>query len=359
MGFSVIFDNAECYNFYMSKYQEQLSISIEKQVQEKLKDMPNFSVKFFKNLENKGCSERTIIGYVYDLQTFFKYLEDNGFNNLKSCNASDCLDKLTIDDIQEYLDDFKYYDGPKGDTKYSINSKARRISSLRSFYRFYYRIGEIKNNLADLIDMPKIKDKKIKVLDTKQVERVLDTINDLDGLSKHQKAYKQATLKRDLAIITTFLGTGIRVSELVGLDVKDVDLHNASFVVVRKGGNEDTVYFGQVVEDALRDYIENERDNILNRVETDALFVSMQGKRMTVRSVEKLVKETAERAGLATNTTPHTLRRTFGTRLYEETNDIYLVATALHHSSVETTKKHYAKMDEERKRQAAKVNIFN
>lgn len=340
----------------MSKYQEQLSISIEKQVENKLKDMPNFSIKFFKNLENKGCSERTIIGYLYDLNTFFRYLEDNGFKDLKYCNAGDCLDKLTIDDIQEYLDNFKYYESDNQEKKYSINSKARRISSLRSFYRYYYRIGEIKNNLADLIDMPKIANKDINVLDIEQVTRILEAVNNLDGMSDHQKTYKKATLKRDYAIMMLFLGTGIRVSELVGLDVKEIDLKNASFVVVRKGGDEDTVYFGQEVEEALNDYIENEREIILNGRETNALFVSIQGKRMTVRSIEKLVKEIADRAKIAINTTPHTLRRTFGTNLYEETKDIYLVATALHHSSIETTRKHYAKMNEEHKRQAAKTS---
>lgn len=338
----------------MSSYQDELKISIDEKVSEKLKEMPNFSRKFFKHLKNKGMSERTILGYVYDLNTFFDYLEENGFKNLKSCKASDVLDKLTIDDIQEYLDNFKYYEKANRKQSYSINSKARRISSLRSFYRFYFRIGEIKYNMADLIDMPKVPDKEIKAMDTRQVKRILDTVNDLDALSKHQQAYRKATLKRDYAIMMLFLGTGIRVSELVGLDVSDIDLHNASLVVVRKGGDEDTVYFGNEVESALRDYIDNERDNFASKSNSPALFLSLQADRMSTRSIEKLVKEYAQRAGINFKVTPHTLRKTYGTNLYEETNDIYLVATALHHSNVETTRRHYAKMNDEHKRNAAK-----
>lgn len=338
----------------MSTYQDKLKISIDEKVSEKLKEMPDFSKKFFKHLENKGMSEKTILGYVYDLNTFFAYLEENGFKKLKTSKASDVLDKLTIDDIQEYLDNFKYYEVSNEKKSYSMSSKARRVSSLRSFYRFYYRIGEIKNNLADLIDMPKIPEREIKAMDVDQVRRILETVNDLDCLSKHQRSYRQATLKRDYAIMMLFLGTGIRVSELVGLDVDDVDLHNASIVVVRKGGDEDTVYFGNEVEGALRDYIDNERENLAKKTNSTALFLSLQADRMSTRSIEKLVKNYAKRAEINFKVTPHTLRKTYGTNLYEETNDIYLVATALHHSSVETTKKFYTKIGESHKRTAAK-----
>ena len=345
----------------MSTYQDELKISIDEKVSEKLKEMPDFSKKFFKHLENKGMSEKTILGYVYDLNTFFAYLEKNGFKKLKTSKASDVLDKLTIDDIQEYLDNFKYYEVSNKKKSYSMNSKARRVSSLRSFYRFYYRIGEIKNNLADLIDMPKIPEREIKAMDPEQVGRVLEVVMDLESLSKHQRNYKQATLKRDYAIMMLFLGTGVRVSELVGLDVDDIDLHNASLLVVRKGGDEDTVYFGNEVEQALIDYIKNEREEIAKKTNSPALFLSLQADRMSTRSIEKLVKDYAKRAEINFKVTPHTLRKTYGTNLYEETNDIYLVATALHHSSVETTKKFYTKIGESHKRTAAKHSsaLFN
>ena len=161
-------------------------------------------------------------------------------------------------------------------------------------------------------------------------------------------------IKRDYAIMMLFFGTGIRVSELVGIDLSDIDFYNASLLITRKGGDQDEVFFPEIVENAIRDYVDNDRDTLLADKESSALFISMQHKRMTVRSVQVMIKSYAAKAGLNMKVTPHALRRTFGTNLYEETNDIYLVADALHHSSVETTRKHYANMSKEHKRLAAK-----
>ena len=127
-----------------------------------------------------------------------------------------------------------------------------------------------------------------------------------------------------------------------------------SRLITRKGGDQDEVFFPEIVEKAIRDYVDNDRDTLLADKESSALFISMQHKRMTVRSVQVMIKGYAAKAGLNMKVTPHALRRTFGTNLYEETNDIYLVADALHHSSVETTRKHYANMSKEHKRLAAK-----
>ena len=152
-----------------------------------------------------------------------------------------------------------------------------------------------------------------------------------------------------------FLGTGLRVSELVGIDFDDIDFYNASILVTRKGGDEDEVFFGQEVQDALSEYFEEGRPALLvPEIEEKAFFISMQHKRLTVRSVQKMIEGYAKKAGLNSNVSPHAMRRSFATNLYDETSDIYLVADALHHASVETTRKHYARMNDEHKRIAAK-----
>ena len=142
--------------------------------------------------------------------------------------------------------------------------------------------------------------------------------------------------------MTLLLGTGIRVSECVGLDITDVDFRNNGIKVHRKGGAEVVVYFGDEVRTALLNYLEER--NTIEAVEgsTNALFLSLQKKRIGVRAVENLVKKYSKLITTMKNITPHKLRSTYGTSLYRETGDIYLVADVLGHKDVNTTKKHYA-----------------
>ena len=148
------------------------------------------------------------------------------------------------------------------------------------------------------------------------------------------------------------MGTGIRVSECVGLDIQDVDFHSGGIHIHRKGGKEVTVYFGIEVEDALKDYLEERKAVIPETGHENALFLSLQRKRLSVRSVENLVKKYARIVTPLKKITPHKLRSTYGTNLYQETGDIYLVADVLGHADVNTTKKHYAALDDARRRSA-------
>ena len=149
------------------------------------------------------------------------------------------------------------------------------------------------------------------------------------------------------------LGTGIRVSECVGLDIEDVDFKNNGIKVLRKGGNEMFVYFGDEVAEALKKYIEVRAGITPVAGHEHALFYSAQRKRINVKTVENLVKKYASQVTTTKKITPHKLRSTYGTTLYQETGDIYLVADVLGHKDVNTTKKHYAAMDDARRRQAA------
>ena len=173
--------------------------------------------------------------------------------------------------------------------------------------------------------------------------------------TKKELEYHAKTKMRDVAILTLLLGTGIRVSECVGLDIKDVDFDNDGIKVRRKGGYEAIVYFGEEVREALLRYMDEREHMIPSQGHEDALFLSMQNRRIAVRSVENLVKKYASRVTTLKKITPHKLRSTYGTTLYQETGDIYLVASVLGHKDVNTTRKHYANMDEERRRKAANV----
>ena len=158
-----------------------------------------------------------------------------------------------------------------------------------------------------------------------------------------------------MALLSLLLGTGIRVSECVGLDISDVDFKNNGILIHRKGGKDVTIYFSDEVKEALQNYYD-ERVLILEESGHEgAFFLSIQNKRLSVRSVENLVKKYAKIISPLKKITPHKLRSTYGTNLYKETGDIYLVADVLGHSDVNTTKKHYAAIEDDRRRSARNV----
>lgn len=230
----------------------------------------------------------------------------------------------------------------------------RKISALRSFYAYYYKREMIETNPAVLVDVPKIHEKSIIRLDADEVALLLDHIEHAgDTLTGQKRAYWEKTKERDLAIVTLLLGTGIRVSECVGLDIEDVDFKNNGIKVTRKGGNEMVVYFGSEVEKALKNYLEVRENIVPLSGHEHALFYSSQKKRIGVQAIENLVKKYSREITTTKKITPHKLRSTYGTALYQETGDIYLVADVLGHRDVNTTKKHYAALDDARRRQAA------
>ena len=203
--------------------------------------------------------------------------------------------------------------------------------------------------------MPKIHDKNIVRLDVDEVATLLDEVESGENLTERQRKYHEKTRTRDLAMMTLMLGTGIRVSECVGLDLEDVDFKNNGVKVHRKGGAEVVVYFGEEVRAALLDYVVERQKITAADGSTNALFLSMQNKRIHVRSVENLVKKYAKLVTSLKPITPHKLRSTYGTSLYRETGDIYLVASVLGHQDVNTTRKHYAALEDDKRRSAAKA----
>ncbi|MCI9147849.1 MAG: tyrosine-type recombinase/integrase [Hungatella sp.] len=336
-------------------YYEQKDRENTKKLRAMLQELPPFCTDFFRGIEPQ-TSSRTRIAYGYDLNVFFDFLkkENPVIKNLdtKSITLSH-LEQLQVSDLEEYMEYLKYrFNDRNQEVVNKERGIMRKISSLKSFYNYYYRRELLKNNPAALVKLPKLHEKEIIRLDIDEVAMLLDEVEKGESLTDKQKAFHNKTKVRDLALLTLLLGTGIRVSECVGLDILDVDFKNGGIRIHRKGGKEVTVYFGVEVEDALQDYLEERTRMIPVEGHENALFLSLQMKRMSVRSVENLVKKYAKIVTPLKKITPHKLRSTYGTSLYRETGDIYLVADVLGHSDVNTTKKHYAALDDSRRRSA-------
>lgn len=338
-------------------YHEQTNINNAKKLREKIKELPHFCADFFRGIE-PTTSSRTRIAYAYDLGIFFDFLHENN----PMCAKMDIreiplslLDMIKPVDIEEYLEYLKYYEKNGVEHTNDERGKARKLASLKTFYNYFYKKELLERNPAALVDMPKLHDKNIIRLDIDEVAQLLDQVEHGDKLTKSQQAFHSKTKTRDLALLTLLLGTGIRVSECVGLDIDDLDFKNDGIKIRRKGGNEVIIYFGEEVEIALLNYLEERETITAVEGHQNALFLSLQKKRINVRSVENLVKKYSKTVTQVKNITPHKLRSTYGTALYRETGDIYLVADVLGHKDVNTTKKHYAALEDERRRSAANV----
>lgn len=355
---------AEKKEIYTQTYHEQVDMQNTRQLREVLSTLPGFAKSYFRAIE-PTTSARTRISYAYDIRTFFRYLQEANplFRNKDIRDLKvDVLDQLDAVDIEEYQEYLKLYEVDKtmaGSNREAVLTNGerglkRKMSALRSFYAYFYKRQMIEKNPTLLVDMPKLHDKAIIRLDDDEVASLLDYIeHGGDDLSGQKKMYYEKTKIRDLAIVTLLLGTGIRVSECVGLDIQDVDFKNNGIKVVRKGGSEMIVYFGPEVEAALRNYMEFRKGITPLAGHENALFYSTQRRRIGVQAVENMVKKYAREVTTTKKITPHKLRSTYGTSLYRETGDIYLVADVLGHKDVNTTKKHYAAMDDSRRRKAA------
>lgn len=322
-----------------------------------LATLPPFCKQFFRGIENT-TSSRTRLAYAYDIRLFFEFIhETNGIYHKKDIVdfPLTLLDEIGREDVEEYMEYLSLYLRDGQEITNDERGKSRKLASLRSFYNYFYKNEMIQTNPPSLVPMPKLHEKEIVRLDPNEVAILLDQVEDGSKLTANQLRFHEKTKVRDLALLTLLLGTGIRVSECVGLNIHDVDFDNLGIKIRRKGGYEDIVYFGEEVEQALSDYLQQRNHIIASQGHEEALFLSIQNRRITVRAVENLVKKYASLVTGLKKITPHKLRSTYGTTLYQETGDIYLVADVLGHKDVNTTRKHYAAMQDENKRKAAKT----
>ena len=335
-------------NYYQERNQKNL-----KKIESLLEELPPFADEYFLGIETQ-TSTLTRLNYAYDLRIFFHYLVTKRFRGktVRDLTLSD-LENITGTDIERFLSYLSSYNFNGTTESCNDRAKARKLSSVRAMFRYFFRKDKIKVDNAAKVSMPKLHDKEIIRLEVNEVADLLNCAEYGAGMSDRQRSYHENTKVRDIAILTLFLGTGIRISELVGLNNEDIDFTTNSFIVTRKGGNKAILYFSDEVADALAKYIafkETDKNTPLNE---HALFLSLQMKRISVRAVEQLVKKYSRIVTPLKKISPHKLRSTYGTELYRETGDIYVVADVLGHKDVNTTKKHYAAISEDARRSVA------
>jgi len=344
-------------------YREQLDQNRLENIRKLLKNQPRACADFIRSLLST-TSTLTRLAYTIDLGTFFDFAMKE-LTCFTAENASELTDeeiaRLKPRDIEIYADYLSLYykqAGTEADDQRLLKNHTygvmRKLSSLRSFFNYLFRTQRIPANIASLVPLPKKHEKPILLLERDEMEKLINAVSTGEDLSPRQAAFHRLTRTRDFAIVMLFLGTGIRVSECVGINLEDIDFRSNALLVTRKGGNQAILYFPQEVADALKAYYD-ERETIETEPEhAHALFLSLQRRRITQRAVEQMVNKYAMLGvPLKKRLSPHKLRSTYATNLYQETEDIYLVAEALGHSDVNTTRKHYASMSDARMRQAA------
>lgn len=347
-----------------STYRAEIDAKRIMQIREICRDLPQACSDFLRGIAvTTGTFTR--LAYALDLRTFFHFLhaERVAFADKKlTLLTDDDLGRVSQSDLTAYVEYLTYYfkeneDDPEDAGKPMVNHELaikRKLCSIRALYDYLFQSKRIASNVTLLVPLPKIHEKPILRLSQEEMLRMLHQAETGEGMSKGQQKYQKLTAKRDFAMLSLFLGTGIRVSECVGLNISDVDFEQNAFLVTRKGGNQVVLYFPPEVAEALADYLAERKLIEVVPGNEDALFLSLQRKRINQRSVQMLVKKyAAVAAPLKPRISPHKLRSTFATNLYHATGDIYLVADVLGHSSVDTTRKHYADMTDARRRKAA------
>ncbi len=341
----------------MSSYFDQRNEKNLDAIDNLLDALPYFAREF-----NVGIAMRTSpltrLGYLRDIRVFCDYLAKRRFRDKQITELTTAdLDALSPTDIEQYIDYLSSYtlDGKKHSCK--EQAKERKVSTLRALFKYFYKKEKIQNNVMTKVDTPKKHAKPIVRLDVNEVVDILNEAENGDDLEGRSKCFHDITKVRDEAMLSLFLGTGIRISECVGLNRTDVNFEDNSFVVTRKGGSTQILYFSEEVADALRKYIDWLDEQISTKTEfgkrvsdSDALFISIKGGRMTPRAVQMMVKKYAKIIAPFKKITPHKLRSTYGTNLYHETHDIFVVADVLGHKDVNTTRKHYAAMSDDIRR---------
>lgn len=351
-------------------YHNQAHLSRTRRLRELLRELPDICGDYFIAIEQL-TSPLTRLSYAYDLKLFFQYLSDElpkfSGKPVTEFTVED-IRKVTKQDLERYerylslyvkneaLDDGQVASKEITNHEYGIK---RKYASLRAFYKYLFSDGLIGGNTAALVPLPKLHERAIIRLDIDEVARILDVAETGQALPKTYQKYHHVTKKRDLAMLSLFLGTGIRISECVGLNIDDFDFEQNAFVVTRKGGKEVILYLSDEVAEALLSYLEERKQIEPLPGHENAFFLSIQRRRITQRAVENMVKKYASIAApLKKKISPHKLRSTFGTNLYRETGDIYLVADVLGHSDVNTTRKHYAAIAEDHRRIAAQKTVL-
>lgn len=314
-------------------------------------ELPRFLRGFFSYLRG-NVLPMTRLAYLQDIHFFFNYLiDETGLveaDETSKIKASE-LNRVRAIDVNMFIDYCRKYKVETDNTVtiYENNNKtlARKKSSISVLFKYMYRDELVDKNITDGFDpirVPKAGEREIKALQDDEVMIMLDAVTNGTGLTKHQKSYWEKTKKRDKAILILFLTYGLRLSELQQLNLSSFNFGRGEFKIYRKRGKESIMPINDSVFETLNDYINNERpkDEKIKEGDKDALFLSLQGSRLTERQIRDLVKKytaialkTSTKAGYS----PHKLRATAATSLIGRGNSIYDVAALLDHEQVTTT----------------------
>lgn len=345
---------------------ETLVTYLERQLEETLKrrlqDLPPYVDDFVYSLKNSK-KIRTRLEYTKDISLFFDFLFQT--NRISETDyrlvSTETINQLSTRDVQEFLDFLSYYEKSfqtaSGHTltqtyQNSLSGKGRKLASIRAWFNYLEKQKLITQNVVRDIEFEGQKHHLMKdILPQDELQRLLALFQQdtLDG----RRNYTPELRKRDLMIILLLSYTGIRVGELVQLNRSDVQLQNQSMVIYRKGGKPQRLPLSSKLIHAFESYFEyRNRITPSNALDKDAVFLTRNGARMTDQSVRKLLQKYGELINCSIRLTPHVFRRTFGTEHYNRYGDMDLTATVLGHSSTETTRKHYARVNEDRIRQS-------
>lgn len=275
--------------------------------------------EFLRHLsDQKNASKNTVLSYARDLRDFVEYLKRHQAETLSGGQI--VLERVSPLVLRCYMSMLFQ--------KIGAASLARKVSALRSFFRYFKNRGVIEQNPASLLQAPKIPRKLPKFLNVDEMNAVL-TID----LSKRTHPV------RDRAILELLYSSGLRVSELVRLDVEDLKLTEGLVRVMGKGSKERIVPVGSVALGALKDYLA-ERANLAVIVDERAFFLNRDGRRTSVRSIQRLVDEVVQSTGMNKQVSPHTLRHTFATHMLGAGGDLRSIQELLGHESLSTTQRY-------------------
>ena len=261
---------------------------------------------FLKN--DKKLSENTLQSYKRDLEQFREYITEVGIK----------YNKVTEKHIEEYLNYLK-----ENDRKPSTIS--RMIASIRSFYQYEIKIKKLENNPTEKIQSPKIEKKAPSILTSKEVELLLEQPKDVDlkGI-------------RDKAMLEFAYATGMRVTEIISLNIEDVNIDQES-VICKSKEKQRIIPLGKISLAALKEYINEARNILVKSDKEQALFVNLNGKRLTRQGFWKIIKYYQEQANIDKDITPHTLRHSFATHLLQNGADLKSIQVMLGHSDISST----------------------
>lgn len=338
---------------------------LENQIREKLRErlllLPDFVVDYLYILETSK-EIQTRFEYAKDIHLFLDFLLKSEKFNKKSIKeiTPDDLDKLTERDFIDFLDYISTHQrtylssAKKIVTQEFTNSeigKSRKLAALHKLFSYLFKQGIIKKDITQNIEIKVHKKAKIKQrLTPEEIQRLFQTIiEDVNIENRHQRSYHEKLKFRDYIIVLLLAYTGIRISELVQLDIPDIQLHKKMLIVIRKGGNQQAITIPNRIIDDIANYLEYRKQiKDVPPKDQNALFLSLQKRRINARTVRNMLEKYRVRSGIEIKITPHVFRRTFGTIHYNTYEDMYLTAQTLGHASAETTRKFYAEPDQER-----------